>query len=193
MRSQHIDSVTGGSTDTSMILLRREAKAQGYDDVKLWTCIPSCYSKNFLASADEVDGTYVTLGHLPFEEKDTNDDLAAFVESVGDKANGFGALAWQSADLFKQAVDAVVAEKGPNGLTRASLLAALAQVKDFDANGWGAKKATLKSSSPCFVIVQLREGAFHRVYPTKRGTLDCNPKNLVEFDLDPAAEAAKIP
>jgi hypothetical protein len=31
------------------------------------------------------------------------------------------------------------------------------------------------------------------VYPEKKGTMDCNPGNLVEFDLDPAAEAAKIP
>ncbi|MCU1484896.1 MAG: hypothetical protein JWN67_1642 [Actinomycetia bacterium] len=193
MRSLHIDAVTDGSNDTAMIRMRREAKAQGYDGVKVWTCIPSCYSKNFLASAADVDGTYVTLGHLPFEEKDTNEDLAAFVDSVGDEVNGFGALAWQSADLFKQAVDDVVADKGPNGLTRANLLAALGRVKDFDANGWAARKATLRSSSPCFVIIQLRDGAFHRVHPTKRGTMDCDPKNLVEFDLDPVAEAAKIP
>jgi hypothetical protein len=193
MRSLKIDSVTNGLTDTAMIRLRREAKAQGYDGVKVWTCIPSCYSKNFLASAADVDGTYVTLGHLPFEEKDTNEDLAAFVDSVGDdKVNGFGALAWQSADLFKQAVDDVVAAEGPNGLTRANLLDALGRVKDFDANGWAGRKANLRSSSPCFVIVQLRDGAFHRVHPAKRGTMDCDPANLVEFDLDPAAAAAKL-
>jgi hypothetical protein len=193
MRSLHIDSVTNGLTDTAMIRLRREAKAQGYDGVKLWTCIPSCYSKAFLESAADVDGTYVTLGNLPFEEKDMNENLAAFVDTLGDKVNGFGGAAWQSANLFKQAVDDVVAAKGPNGLTRASFMEAVAKVKDFDSDGWGARKPTLRSSSPCFVIVQLRDGAFHRVYPEKKGTMDCNPGNLVEFDLDPAAEAAKIP
>jgi hypothetical protein len=195
MRQEGIDFVTDGLTDTAMIKLRREAKAQGYDDkVKVWTCIPSCYSKAFKAAAADVDGTYVTLSNLPFEEKDTNEALAAFVDSVGiDKADGFGALAWQSAALFKQAVDDVVAAKGPNGLTRASFMDALDHVKDFDAGGWAAKKATLRSASPCFVIVQLRDGEFHRVHPKKRGTLDCNDANLVEFDLDPAAEAAKLP
>ena len=119
---------------------------------------------------------------------------AAFVDSVGlDKANGFGALAWQAATLFKQAADDVVKAKGPNGLTRASLMAALDEVKDFDAGGWAAKKATLRSASPCFVILQLRGGEFHRVFPEKRGTLNCEEKNLVSFDLDPAAEAAKLP
>jgi ABC-type branched-subunit amino acid transport system substrate-binding protein len=195
MRQQGIDFVTDGLTDTAMILLRREAKAQGYDDqVKVWTCIPSCYSKAFKQAAADVDGTYVTLSNLPFEEKDTNENLAAFVDSVGiDNANGFGALAWQAATLFKQAVDDVVKAKGPNGLTRAAFMDALDQVKDFDAGGWAAKKATLRSASPCFVILQLRDGEFHRVFPEKRGTLDCNDDNLVSFDLDPAAEAAKLP
>ena len=31
------------------------------------------------------------------------------------------------------------------------------------------------------------------MFPEKRGTLDCNDDNLVSFDLDPAAEAAKLP
>jgi hypothetical protein len=195
MRQEHIDFVTDGLTDTAMIKLRREAKAQGYDSqVKVWTCIPSCYSKAFKAAAADVDGTYVSLSNLPFEEKDTNEQLAAFVDSVGiDKADGFGALAWQSAALFKQAVDDVVEAKGPNGLTRASFMDALDHVRNFDAGGWAAKKATLRSASPCFVIVQLRDGEFHRVHPTKRGTLDCDDDNLVQFELDPAAEAAKLP
>jgi hypothetical protein len=194
MRSVGADFVVNGSNDASMIKLRREAKAQGYDGVKRWACIPSCYSRAFREAGPDVDGTYVTLGHLPFEEADLNEDLGAFLEHVGvEKVDGFGALAWQAADLFRQAVDDVVEAEGPNGLTRASLLDALAHVRSFDANGWAARKTDLHGGSPCFVIIQIEGGEFHRVHPKKRGTMDCDPKNIVSFELDPAAEAAKLP
>jgi hypothetical protein len=40
--------------------------------------------------------------------------------------------------------------------------------------------------------MQVQNGKFVRVYPTKPGTLDCNPGNLATVHLDPVAEAAKI-
>lgn len=117
MRQTGSNFVTNGTTDTAMIRFRREAKAQGYeDDVKLWTCIPSCYSRPFLDAAADVDGTYVTLGYLPFEEANENEELSAFLSAVGEsKANGFGALAWQAGVLSRQAVETVVEADGVNG------------------------------------------------------------------------------
>lgn len=193
MKATNANFVMNGLNDAAMVKLRKEAKAQGYDGVKAWTCIASCYTRSFRQAGADVEGTYVALGHLPFEETDTNKDLAAFVKYVGaDKIDGFGALAWHSATLFKQVVDQVVKDKGPNGVTRAAILDGLASFKNFDGNGWAAKKADLHGGSTCFVIVQLKGGEFHRVYPEKRGTLDCNPKNAVTFDLDPVAESAKF-
>jgi hypothetical protein len=89
---------------------------------------------------------------------------------------------------------AVVKQDGPNGLTRANLLTALRGLGNFDAHGWlGAK--TLQGSgsiSPCFMVMQVQNGKFVRVYPTKPGTMDCNPANLVQVSMDPVAVAAAL-
>ncbi len=181
-----------GSGDVSMALARREAAAQGVD-IDVWACALGCYSKKLLANGGpDVEGTYVWMQFLPFEEKDTNAELAAYLDAVGEgAATSFGAQAWQTAVLFQTAVDAVVAEHGVNGLTRANLLTALDGIHDFTANGWmGAKD--LKGNSDCFVLMQVQDGKFARVFPEERGTLDCNPDNIATVDIDPAVEATKV-
>jgi len=42
------------------------------------------------------------------------------------------------------------------------------------------------------VLLQVQDGAFTRVWPEERGTLDCEASNLVEFDMDPVAAAAAL-
>jgi hypothetical protein len=37
------------------------------------------------------------------------------------------------------------------------------------------------------VLLQVRDGAFVRVQPAERGTLDCDPANLVDVVVDPSA------
>jgi hypothetical protein len=193
MRGAGSNAVFNGSADFVMIKMRKETKAQGYNGVKLWVCNTSCYTDAFRKAGADVEGTYASLSFLPFEEKDTNDELAAFVDSVGaSKVDSFAAYAWATAVLFKKAVDDAVKAHGVNGLTRANVLAAAEKVQDFDANGFFGRKSGIRDQTPCFIVVQVRGGEFHRVYPEKRGTLACDEKNLRTFDLDPAAEAAKI-
>ncbi len=40
--------------------------------------------------------------------------------------------------------------------------------------------------------MQIQNGKFVRVFPTKAGTFDCNSANLTTVNIDPVAEAAKI-
>jgi hypothetical protein len=42
------------------------------------------------------------------------------------------------------------------------------------------------------VILQVKDGKFVRVFPEKKGTLDCNAADVVHITLDPAKEAEKI-
>lgn len=185
--------VYNGSADTVMIKMRKEAAAQGLNSVDLWACSLSCYTKNMLAAGPDVEGTYVWLPFLPFEEADTNAEVKAFVDSVGtDKVDAYGAQAWQAAGLFKHAVDAVVKQGGPNSLTRASLLKALANdTKDYDANGW-LGTTDEDGLVLCVAQLQVQGGKFVRVSPEKRGTLDCDPKAVVDLRIDPAKLADQI-
>ncbi len=127
---------------------------------------------------------------LPFEEKDSNAELANYMDHVA-TPDSFGAQAWQSAVLFQQMVDEIVASDGPNAITRARLLEALEAVDTFDANGWMAPKP-LKGTSVCGLIMQFRDGEFARVRPEEPGTFECHPELLVTVNIDPAAAAAAI-
>jgi hypothetical protein len=185
--------VYDGSNDRAMISMIKEAKAQGVTGVKLWACSLACYTKAFAASGGaDVDGVYAWMQFLPFEEASSNKEASNYVNSVGaDKVDSFGAQAWQAAAMFKAAVDQIVSTQGPNALTRANLLKALAGITDFTDGDWMGKKDP-KGFSSCFVIIQLKAGKWVRVYPEKTGTFDCNASNITKVTLDPVAEAAKI-
>ena len=48
----------------------------------------------------------------------------------------------------------------------------------------GYKDLAAKKISPCYVLLQVKNGKFVRVNPTKVGTFDCNPKNVIQRKLD---------
>ena len=37
-----------------------------------------------------------------------------------------------------------------------------------------------RKTSPCHVLMQVKNGDFKRVFPTKAGTVDCAKKNVIE-------------
>jgi ABC-type branched-subunit amino acid transport system substrate-binding protein len=193
LKAKNGNFVYDGSNDVAMIRIRKEAKAQGLDTVKVWACSLACYTKAMLAQGGaDVEGTYMWMQFIPFEEADTNPEATAYVNGVGTgKVDSFGAQAWQAGAAFKQVVDGIVAKSGPNAITRAAILDGLKNMKDFTANGWMGKK-DLRGFSPCFVMLQIQNGKYVRVFPTQKGTLDCSPSNLTNVTLDPVAEAAKL-
>ncbi len=192
-KSNNATYIYNGSDDGAMIKMRKEAAAQGLNSVKVWACSLSCYTKNFLATGGaSVEGTYMWMQFLPFEEASSNPEAQAYINGVGaDKVDSFGAQAWQAAALFKYVVDRIVAKSGPNAITRKAVLDELKNANDFTANGWmGAKD--LKGFGTCFVILQVKGGKFERVYPAEKGKLDCSADNVTTVTIDPAEEAKKI-
>lgn len=181
-----------GSNDVAMTKLRKEATAQGLTGIDVWACSLACYTENFKTGGSAVDGTYVWMQFLPFEEASSNKAVQAYVDAVGGKPDAFGAQAWQSAMAFTQAVNEIVAEKGPNAITRTNLLAKM-KTLSFDADGWIGKARTgQKVFSDCMVIMQINGGKFERVFPKEAGTLDCKTENVVTVKMDPAAAAANV-
>jgi ABC-type branched-subunit amino acid transport system substrate-binding protein len=176
---------------TCTVLLRKEATIQGVtDQVKVWDCGVQCYDTKFLADGgSDVEGEYVDTLFLPFmdaKEQKANKMLANFVKYTGkDKAVGFGAYAWSAAVAFRDAVNAVVEQDGVNGLTRKALFAALNNIHDFDADGmFGKVDLAGRSATTCHVLMQVKDGKYVRVEPTKPGTFQCDPKNVIEVKLD---------
>jgi hypothetical protein len=175
-----------------MVLMRKEAQVQGVDTVKVWDCSVQCYDKRLIQEGGSaVEGQYVWLNFLPFEDKGSNPDLDAFLKY--DKSpDGFGAQAFIAGQVFARAVnDTMKANNGdPNSITRANLLTAIRNMHDFDANGMVPKiDIGGRIGSTCLVGMQVVNGKFKRIDPVEAGTFDCdNNKPALQFKIDPAAE-----
>jgi hypothetical protein len=179
-----------GPFNTS-VALRKEAKLQGVTDVKVWDCGTQCYDQKFLEQGGaDVDAQYVDTLYLPFldaKERKVNKMLANFVKFTGeDKAGGLGGVySWSAGIAFRDAVNAVVKQGGVNALTRKALLEQLNKIHGFDAEGmFGKIDLAGRKASPCHVLLQVKNGDFVRIAPTKPGTFDCNPKNVIKVKLD---------
>jgi hypothetical protein len=173
---------------TGVVAERQEAQLQGLTDPNIvWECTLACYQDDSVIKAGSVmNGEYMWMTFLPFDEGSANAMTKNFVKYVGKaNLNGFASWGFTSGLLFQQAAEAVVTKDGKNGLTRANLLAELANIHNFNASGMVATTDIgNKTGSPCFMLDQFKSGKFVRVYPTKKGTFDCNKSNIYTFQED---------
>ncbi len=190
VKSAGANMVYNGSNDVAMISMRREAAAQGLTGVDAWVCTVACYTEAFKKAGSDVDGTYVAMGFLPFEERDKNAELANYLDHV-QSPSSWGATAWQSAVLFQDVITEIMETDGPNAITRANILKVLDSMDTFDAHGWLAPKP-VRGVGSCGMVMKIDNGEFERVYPTEPGTFECTPEDLVVVNIDPEAEAAKL-
>ncbi|HEY3672792.1 MAG TPA: ABC transporter substrate-binding protein [Acidimicrobiia bacterium] len=178
-------------TAPNMVLLRKEAALQGLTSVKVWDCGVGCYDQeNFLkAGGSDVEGQYVDTLFLPFLSKadqKANKQLANYVKFTGkDNVAGFGAYAWAAGIAFRDAVNAQVKAGGVNSVTRKTLFEQLNKIHKFDADGMLAPiDLAGRKASNCSVTLQVKNGEYVRVSPTKPGTFKCWPDGLIQRKLD---------
>ncbi len=170
------------------VALRSEAQLQGLNDPHIvWECPVGCYDKALKANASVMEGEYIAMNFLPFEDASSNAMLQRFLEHVGrNKANGFSVYGWSAGLAFARAARATVAKVGVNGLTRSSFLQmGIPALTRFDAGGMlGTENIVGRVPTPCFALVQLQGGKFIREHPTKKGTFDCKLSNRVQIKAD---------
>jgi Periplasmic binding protein len=180
-----------GSTYASTVYLRKEAKLQAVDSVKVWDCGTQCYDRNFLDQGGaDVEGQYVDALYAPFldpAERKANKMAANYVKFTGEEEAGRlgGPYSFSAGIAFRDAVNAVVKEHGVNGLTRKNLLDALNSIHEFGADGLLAPiDLAGRRVSECHALLQVKNGDFVRVQPKKPGTFHCTPKGVYEVKLD---------
>jgi ABC-type branched-subunit amino acid transport system substrate-binding protein len=174
-----------------MVALRKEAKLQGVNDVKVWDCGTQCYDPQLIQQGGaDVEGQFADTLYLPFfnaADRKANKMAGTFYKSVGaDNVGQLGApYSWIAAVAFRDAVNAVVKQNGVNGLTRKNLLAALGNIHKFDADGfYSGVDLAGRTIGPCHVLNQVKNGKFVRIQPTKPGTFDCPKGGVVHTKLD---------
>jgi hypothetical protein len=187
MKSANSNYAYAIGTVNGMISLRSEAQLQGVTDPNdVWVCSAACYDKTMHDQAAVMNKTYVPLQFLPFEEAKSNKTLANFIQYVGaDKVNAFAAYGWVATLAFADAMKAAVTKHGVNGITRATLLEGIQTLTKFDAGGMlGTVDIANHTLSSCTLLTQFTNDKFVRVWPSKKGTFDCSPKNYVKFQAD---------
>jgi ABC-type branched-subunit amino acid transport system substrate-binding protein len=178
--------VYNGNSAGIAALLRKEAIIQGVTSVKVWACNIGCYSTDFLDAAQgDGEGESSGITMLPFyTEWKSNPTMKKLVNAAGgiDNVNSSSVSSWIAAILFQDAAEKAAAK---GALTRKSLMEALANEHSFDANGITGPFDVGSHQGPlCYVMTQVKNGQWQRVYPKKAGAFDCNPKNLVTIKLD---------
>jgi hypothetical protein len=177
-------------TASAMVLMRKEATLQGLTTVKVWDCGVGCYDKQFLSTGgSDVEGQYVDTLFLPFYSKadqKANAMTGNFVKYTGaDKVASFGAYAWAAGIAFRDAVNAAAKAHGVNGVTRKTIFEELNKIHKFDAEGMFAPiDLAGRGISQCSTTLQVKNGQFVRVSPTKPGTFKCWPNGIVTRKLD---------
>jgi hypothetical protein len=177
-----------GLNDAGVIALRKEAKIQGVNTVKVWDCSVQCYDKDFVSSANAADteGQYVWINFVPFEESSTSKAEQNFIKYIGrDKADGFSLQAYASGLFLRDAINSITKSGGNDAVTRKAVLEAAPKITAFTADGMiGTTNVGQHLPSECYVLMQVKGAKFVRVSPTKKGSFDCNPKNVYTIKMD---------
>jgi ABC-type branched-subunit amino acid transport system substrate-binding protein len=173
----------------STVQIRNEAAIQGLTDVDVWDCTLACYDLRLIEEGGEnVEGQYTSVFFPPFEETKYNKEVARFVKAVGgrENADAFGAQSWAAMRFFEEVVNTIVEADGENGITRARFLEEARKVHDFTAKGMlGPTDIGSNKLNGCFVLLQVKNGKWTRVFPKKKGTLNCATKPIqVQTALD---------
>ncbi len=195
---EHTSTYARSESDyKSTVLMRKEAQVQGVSTVKAWDCSLQCYDARLISEGGSaVEGQYVWLNFLPFEDKGSNASLDNFLEY--DKTpDAFGAQAFIAGEIFTQAVNDAMKANGnnPNAITRPNLLTALRNMHSFDGGGMVPPiDVGRRIGSTCLVAMQVQNDKFVRVDPIQPGTFDCDkgnagvPKPAMTITIDPATE-----
>jgi len=172
----------------STVKLRQEAQTQNAN-VKVWDCSLQCYDSRLIGEGGPaVEGQYVYAPFLPFLGKNSevkqNKMLAAFLK-YDKQPDGFGIQAFAAGLLFTDIVNKIVAKSGNNGLTRKAILDTAATEHAFNAGGMiGTTDIGNRKPTPCWILNQVKNGDYQRVLPTAKGTMNCDPSNVVTQKLD---------
>ena len=187
-------TIYDGSNVQVMLKAQKEAKAQGVLGDYKWAGSLSIYDAAYTAEDPSItNGTYSGLNQLPWEEAEESEGLSAYIKYMGgvDKADALGANAFMAGIAFQETVEAIVAARGPNAVNRASIIEAM-QTTESDFKGWIGQAKGGKAIMPCFMVIQIQDGKWNRVYPTEKGTLDCSAENRITAKLDPQVVAATV-
>lgn len=188
MAAKEVETLLWTGDANRLITLLSAADEESYS-FEIVLCDASCHSDRFLADAgDLAEGVYSWIPHLPFDEALNTPDLAQYDfrsrNVLGyDGSASEGVEAWVAGRLFERAVKLATGsgtvDFDPDALNRTSVLAAAQTINAWDGEGiYGATNPSLSIPSPCFVLMQVQDNNWERIWPEEAATRDCDVDNL---------------
>jgi len=167
LKNRGIQALTWVYDVNNIVRLQKAMREQGVT-IPVVDVTTQGYSQDYLeAAGPAAEGSYVGLTHVLLEEADEIPALEEYVTWLAEVApdeepTSNGLQAWIRAEMFVEAATAV----GPE-LTRDALIAELEGMTDFDADGLipPIDVGDPVPKQACFVIAQVRDGAYVRVFP----------------------------
>ncbi len=155
-----------GGSNAFAVRMAQAMQQQNYKP-DFFVVLPTQYNQDYIDQGGAaVEGSYVQLVHQPFGSANPEMQLyQQWLQQVnpGAEPSTTGLYAWSAARLF---VEKAIALGGK--LTRASLIAAVAQERSWDANGLHVEQNVGgKVTGECQVIIQLRSSTWRQVSPGK--------------------------
>ena len=163
--------------------LQREMVAQGVK-VRVADGISSLYTPEYLDQVGvAAEGTLVPLPTAMFEEASKIPELARYLKwmkKVGGTPSSISVQGWSAGLLF-----ATAAQSLGSDLTRERLVAAMEDIHRWNGNGvHGTSDPGSRIPSSCYLVLEVRDGKFTRLYPKKPATFACSKDDIVSVPSD---------
>ena len=177
MKGAGVQFVTMVSETGEGAKLLRDMAAQGFAPEAV--LFGAQYYDAVLLSEPASEGVYVEMNTIPFEEADDVPAMRQYLdayEATGTKTapTALGVQAYSAAMLF-----ATAASNAGADLTRTTLVDEIGKIESWD--GGGLHFPTVPGSREregCFLLMQIKDGAFVRAYPEEPGTFACDDENI---------------
>jgi ABC-type branched-subunit amino acid transport system substrate-binding protein len=168
MKDKGIEYVQMIGATAQFTRLAQAMQQQGFEP-EVFMLDPTAYNRDFVESGgDAVDGTTVFINFTPFEEASSNKELQLYVSWLqqvkpGAEPSFFGLFSWSAARLFVERATVLGGR-----LSRSTLLADLAKVDNWTANGMHSPQHVgPRHTGECWRFIQLKAGKWVPVGGTK--------------------------
>ena len=168
MKDKGIEYVQMIGASAQFVRLADAMQQQGFKP-EVFMLDPTAYTKEFVENGgDAVEGTTVFINFTPFEEASSNKELQLYMSWLqqvkpGAEPSFFGLFSWSAARLFVERATALGGK-----LSRSTLLADIAKVDDWTANGLHSPQHVgPRHTGECWRFIQLQKGRWVPIGGTK--------------------------
>jgi ABC-type branched-subunit amino acid transport system substrate-binding protein len=165
MRDAGVEYFTFTSTWEELANFQRAMEQQGWRPT-VTDLEANFYNRDYAASGESAEGSFVRIGIVPFEEADQNPATQQYLDAIEDYTDGgkvatLGVHSFSAGLLFAQAAQATGTD-----LTRENVIAELQAIHEWTGGGLhGTNDPGTNTPGPCFIVMEVQDGAFVRRYP----------------------------